>query len=176
MGYEVIKNPKSRRQRLISAIMVGFGRMLVCEECRTPYWFGEEGDLCQLCDERGVTARLRKITEFERRSYLMDWTGVHSLKLCDTVKLMVVLERMRNLGYPRRETHSKALQRSKYGMLANLLALAEQDLGDNWENRIRGFCRKQFGVEDPQWLNLSQIRQLWGFVRRASKYAKGGER
>ena len=167
---------KERRRKIIAAIMIGFNQMKVCPECKSAYFEDfEEGDRCPRCyflEEKEI--KLFKVTEVLRRRLLKKWIGKKSLKEMDEQELIVVLERLRELGYRwvSSKTIDEIVEASRRGMIAKIKEIAPFVLGDNWERRLRGFCRKAFGKDALEWLGLLELRRTWGFIRGIQKTKK----
>ena len=162
-----------RRRKIIAAIMIGFNQMWKCPECGAVYFDDcEEGDRCPRCyflDDKEV--ELFKVTEVMRRKMLKEWVGKMSLREMDEGELLFVLGRLREMGYRwvKKGTLRDAVEASRRGMIARINEVAPFVLGDNWERRLRGFCKKAFGKEALEWLSLFELRRVWGFLRGNQK-------
>lgn len=168
-GYDAEK----KRKKIIAAIMIGFGKMLKCHECGAVYFESfEEGNKCPKClflEDKEV--ELKKISEIERRRMLKEWTGKTHLRHLDVGELLFVLEKLREMGYPyfKKGTLKDAVEDTRRGMIYKIKEVAPFILGENWERRINGFCRKAFGKDALEWLSLYELRAVWGFLRKANK-------
>jgi len=157
-----------RRKKIIAAIMIGFSKALKCSNCGAIYF--EEEKNCLKCWAEGEEVKLRKITELERRKMLKSWTGKISLRSMDIAELLFCLDKLRELGYEyfKKDSLRSAIEDSRQGMIEKIKETAPFVLGENWERRLKGFYRKTFG-KDLMWLNFSELRRVWGFLRRIQK-------
>ncbi len=170
------KSRETRRKKIIAAIMIGFGKMTRCRECGEVFFDREPEERCPRCWFVSDARRpLAAVSEFERRRMLKDWVGKAFLREMDEGELLFVLERLREMGYRRvkKGTLREAVEDSRRGMVARIREEAPAILGENWESRLRGFCRRVFGKEALEWLSLQELRRVWGFLRGANKSAKG---
>ncbi len=170
------KRGETRRKKIIAAIMIGFGKMTRCRECGEAFFDREPEEMCPRClFVEDARRPLAAVSEFERRRMLKDWVGKAFLREMDEGELLFVLERLREMGYARvkKGTLREAAEDSRRGMVAKIREEAARTLGENWERRLSGFCRKTFGKEALEWLSLPELRRVWGFLRGANKSAKG---
>ena len=107
------------------------------------------------------------------RRMLRHLTGKNSCKDMDVRELNYVLNYMVVTGgFKPGEKYANyeatMAERLKYD--------ARRILGQNWEKRLRGLCRKLTGIEAVEWLHHQQLRQVWGVLRKIEKQEMGNGR
>lgn len=112
------------------------------------------------------------LTEDSYRSVLQRITGHESAGKCSDEELDRVLTEFRRLGWTpklKRPASNVGHVRKIYAIWGDVKPLLE----DGSEAALRGFCKRQTGVEQPEWLTTAQatavIHGLNGWLERLRK-------
>lgn len=157
------KKATGHRRAMIAKVHIAYRDARVCNRCGGVLF----EEFCPGCggDTHGMS-------EMEYRGFLRRLTGKTSCRDLTEGELHRVLTAFRQYGFvpsrqmSLRQRHEKALQ----GMRKAVRDKAEEVLGENWKGRLRGFLRRQFGVDDIEFVrDMKALRQVWGFLRAVEK-------
>jgi len=109
------------------------------------------------------------LDEAAYRRMLRHLTGKNSCKDMDIRELNHVLNYMVVVGGFKPGEKYKNFEAT---MAERLKGDAREILGENWEKRLRGLCRRLTGIEAVEWLHHQQLRQVWGALRRIEQQEK----
>ena len=158
---------KDYRQAMLAKIHIAAKEARICTNslCRRLCF----SELCPSCG-----AETREMSELDYRRFLFECTGLISCRYMNEAQMERVIRVFELAGFvpKRRGTLKEAMNASRLAMVRKIEAEAERFLGENWEARLRGYCRKVFGKDDLRFCSLKELRHIWGFMRRQEKKQK----
>jgi len=156
------------RQKMLAKIHIAANQARICtnNNCRRLCFEG----VCPSCG-----AETRQMSEMDYRRFLLNCTGLSSCGYMNREQLQRIIKVFELAGFvfKKRGTLQEAMNDSRLAMVTKIEAEAERYLGENWQARLRGYCRKVFNKDDLRFLTFNELRHIWGFMRRQQK--KGGK-
>ena len=154
---------RQHRKAMLAKIHIAMNSARVCIKCTSITWFTP----CWRC-----AGETREIAEVDYRRFLKEVTGKNSCKDMSLAELDKVIHRIKAEGYRFTQTMTleERYRKGMEGMKKKLQEEAQRVFGEGWRQRLRGFCRTHFGVDDVMFLsNDRDIRQVFAFLRKVEK-------
>ncbi|KAA0257192.1 DUF1018 domain-containing protein [Deferribacter autotrophicus] len=151
------------RRKMIAKVHIAKKEAKICKLCGNVHF----AELCTKCG----SIYNREMTDFDYRTFLLYASGKTSCKNMDIFELSEVLRFFKLAGFQgaKKMNFEEAGREVKKKMLKKLKAEAERKLGAGWQNRVNRFCQERIGVSALEFCDIEQLRQVWAFLRRASK-------
>ncbi|MBI3584232.1 MAG: DUF1018 domain-containing protein [Nitrospinae bacterium] len=158
----VVKDFKYRRE-MIAKIHIAKKDMKICKSCNTYTFYV----MCQKCHGED----LRQVEDLDYRRALFRLTKKISCKDMTGKELRRVLEAFKTVGFQasKRVSLKGAVNNVRRRMAEALKREAEKILGEYWENRLKGFCRKAFDKWDVGLCSIKELKVCFGFLRKVEK-------
>lgn len=156
------------RNKLIQLIHLAKASFRVCPLLHHSFYHN-----CPECERK-----TRVIKDDEYKKLLISLTNKSSCTNLDYKELSKVLDFFNKSGFKEfkysnlKLRNEEDIRKSTYKMRWSLMQRAKQILGDNHENRLKGFIKKKFPFKRFDELNLKELRLTLGWISRIEKTNK----